>query len=168
MTVIDSRRAAPAVLQLIILPGVVAPALVALWLTWRQGGTAGVRVLAERLTRWQVPVRWYGFALGFMMAVKLAAAVMHRFATGAWPSFAAPGLVPLMILGAVLSTPFQAGEEIGWRGYALPRLAARFGARLASLLLVDRPAVGRGLPCQLSGAGVAPKLTGELVVLAFE
>src|SRR5207245_3974942 len=53
---------------------------------------------------------------------------------GGWPRFGAePWYGILAAIG--LSTPFQAGEEIGWRGYALPRLATRFGLGRASVLL---------------------------------
>jgi hypothetical protein len=93
-----------------------------------------VQALLGRMLRWDVGVRWYGFAVGYLAAIKLLAALLHRMLMGAWPAF---GTVPfVLMLGAVLmSTPVQAGEEIGWRGYALPRLAARMGLGRASLLL---------------------------------
>jgi membrane protease YdiL (CAAX protease family) len=35
----------------------------------------------------------------------------------------------------IFSTPFQAGEELGWRGFALPRLSNQLGLPLASIVL---------------------------------
>jgi membrane protease YdiL (CAAX protease family) len=83
---------------------------------------------------WRVGAQWYLFAIGYTAAIKLAVALVLRVATGTWPRFGTEAwyIIPVAI---AFSTPFQAGEEIGWRGYALPRLAARFGLARASVLL---------------------------------
>jgi membrane protease YdiL (CAAX protease family) len=118
----------------LFLLGVFAPALVALALTAHADGRAGVGFLLGHIGKWQVGARWYGFAAGYMAATKLAAALIHRVATGAWPTFG--DIAWPLVLGAILlSTWVQAGEEIGWRGYALPRLACTMGLNSASLLL---------------------------------
>ena len=96
------------------LPGTFAPALVALWLAPRP------QELIDRVLQWRVPGRWYLFALGYLAAVKLAAAIVYRIVAGFWPTLE-PGPWLLFVGGILVSTPFQAGEEIGWRGYALPR-----------------------------------------------
>jgi len=125
----------PGILALVLL-GTFAPSLVALALTARAAGGPGVRALLGRLFAWRVGLRWYVFALVYMAAIKLAVALVHRLATGAWPRFGHDAWY-LMVAATLISTGIggQSGEEIGWRGYALPRLAARMGLGRASLLL---------------------------------
>jgi membrane protease YdiL (CAAX protease family) len=119
---------------LLFLPGTFAPGIVAILLTAHAEGRKGIRLLLEPLFAWHVGARWYLFAFGYFAGVKLAAAAVHYAITGAWPAF---GQMPvyLLLAASVFSTPFQAGEEIGWRGYALPRLAKRIGLAWASVLL---------------------------------
>lgn len=118
----------------VFLLGVFAPAIVALALTAYCEGRAGVARLLARIGRWQVGARFYLFAIGYMAATKLLAALIHRMAVGAWPAFGDTPL-PLMLGAILVSTWVQAGEEVGWRGYALPRLATHLGLGSASVLL---------------------------------
>ena len=92
--------------------GVFAPSLVAMALTYRAGGNDSVRTLLRAVARTSVGGKWYVFAILYMAAVKLVAAVVHSVFLDAWPRF---GDTPLYILPGVIaiSTPVQAGEEIG-------------------------------------------------------
>ncbi len=126
-----SSRTPPTPLWLL---GVFAPSLVALALTAWYDGRAGVDALLAQIGRWRLAGRWYLFALGYMVVVKLTGAVLHRVAVGSWPRFGSEGPL-ILVVATLISTPVQAGEEIGWRGYALPRLAKRIGFRLASIVV---------------------------------
>jgi membrane protease YdiL (CAAX protease family) len=114
--------------------GAFGPSLVSLALTARKQGGAGVRALLEHVLRWQVGARWYLFAIGYMIAIKLTLALAYRAIIGHWPPFGHEGPV-VMLVATLISTPVQAGEEIGWRGYALPRLGSRFGFGSGSVML---------------------------------
>ena len=114
--------------------GAFGPALAALLITARSAGREGVRRLLDRVLQGPVAARWILFAVLYMAAIKLTAAVIHRLALGSWPAF---GRDPWLLIPVAIafSTPFQVGEELGWRGVALPRLATRMGLRAASLVL---------------------------------
>jgi membrane protease YdiL (CAAX protease family) len=114
--------------------GVFAPAVVALALTARTDGRAGVQRLLGRIGRWQVAASFYIFAVSYMLVARLSAAVIQRLATGAWPELGDEPWV-LMLGAIVISTWVQAGEEIGWRGFALPRLTRCVGLGAGSILL---------------------------------
>jgi uncharacterized protein len=119
---------------LLVFVGTIAPALVALVITARVGGSSGIGALLHRLLQWRVGARWYLFAVSFMAAIKFTVAITHRMIMGSWPGF---GHQPfgIILVAIVISTPFQSGEEIGWRGYALPLLADRIGFARGSVLL---------------------------------
>jgi membrane protease YdiL (CAAX protease family) len=119
-----------------MLLGSFAPSVVAVVLTGGREGRRGVRRLLSRLLQWRVALRWYVFALAFMAVVKLTVAVVYRVANGDWPQFGdqawyaiVAAILPIAIVGGPL------GEEVGWRGYALPRLTERWGLAVASVAL---------------------------------
>ena len=130
----ETSTALAALAEGLLLLGTFAPGLLAAAFTHRFEGKAGTRRLLERIFYWQVGAKWYVFAAFFFAAVKLTVAVAHRVFAGEWPKFGDEAWY--VMAGAVMiSTWVQAGEEVGWRGYALPRLTDRFGLGRASIVL---------------------------------
>lgn len=122
-----------AVQQLLLIIGTFAPALVAMWLAYRRNQTEA-KVILARVVQWRVHPKWYFFAVFYFLVVKFLVALAYLGVTGDWPAI---NLEQWYLLPAAIfvSTWVQAGEEIGWRGFALPRLTEKFGLTLSTLLL---------------------------------
>jgi membrane protease YdiL (CAAX protease family) len=118
----------------VVLLGTFAPGIISLLMTRRAGGAVALDRLLGRVVQVQVGAGWYLFAVLFIPLLKVTAALVQRLASGTWPRF---GATPwyLMLIALAISTWAQAGEELGWRGYALPRLASLLGLAPASVLL---------------------------------
>lgn len=118
----------------VFLLGVFAPGLIAIALTAWDDGREGTAALVRRIVQWRVGIRFYAFALLLMPLVKIAVAILYRALAGTWPHFGETHPV-VLVAATVLSTLGQAGEEVGWRGYLLPRLTQRMGLAAASLVV---------------------------------
>lgn len=112
------------------LPGLImisGPTVAGLGLTYALDGREGLRALWGRLTRWRAG-GWYAALLIFPILilatlVPLSILVSPKLT----PSMFAPGIVMGLVAGLL--------EEIGWTGFALPRMRARHGILGASLAL---------------------------------
>lgn len=117
--------------------GVLGPLVAAVILTAQEGGRAGLRSLFSRIVRWRVAPVWYGVVLLGPVLLYLATLALEVALGGQPPSFGAlVGALPtVLIYAALMVVLVSLGEEVGWRGYALPALQARYGALLSSVVL---------------------------------
>jgi membrane protease YdiL (CAAX protease family) len=94
------------------------PSFAAVLVTSVTGGRRGLAALFQRLTIWRVGVVWYVLAIGVPLLVAVIAQLAHAVLVGGPIGMSVGTPLPLMIILALLVV----GEEIGWRGFALPRL----------------------------------------------
>jgi uncharacterized protein len=117
--------------------GAFGPMVAAVAITAQEGGRAGLRSLLSRVVRWRVAPIWYGVALLGPIALQLLAMGPHVILGGQPPDILAMvGMLPTVLVTSVyMLIQVGIGEEIGWRGYALPKLQSGYSALLASLIL---------------------------------
>lgn len=100
-------------------------------------GKAGFRELAARLRRWRVGGRWYAVALltGPLVMLMTTAAISLAV-PGFYPGFASPGeLWSTVATALVVGVAVGFFEELGWTGFALPRLRRSYGPLLVGMLM---------------------------------
>lgn len=115
-----------------------------LFMTWATTGWSGVVALLKRFLIRRVGWRWYLVALGLYPALVLVALGLNATWTGApfefsrtmaGRFFGLSAALPIYIIPFFLFEAVANGEEIGWRGYVLPRVLARHSALTAALIV---------------------------------
>jgi membrane protease YdiL (CAAX protease family) len=127
---------------LLPLPGEVAavvmvfvPALLAISLTAVTEGRAGVRSLLGKLAQWHISLKWVAIALGLALVIRLTMSFIALGLGMISTIQLRPGGSAQYILLAVVFFVFAIPEELGWRGYALPKLLERYSPLAVGLLI---------------------------------
>lgn len=111
----------------LVILGVFGPSAAATLLTARSQGRAGVRRLFAGLLAFRVHPIWYAVALLLPGILLTLGCATLRSAGYGGEIFFMPAAERL-VAGLLISV----AEEVGWRGYALPRLQDRYGPVAAS------------------------------------
>ncbi len=112
-------------------PGLFGPAIAA-FVVAAVIGTS--RELLGCTFRWRVSWTWYAVALSPLAFYALAAPFAGGVDLGALGRFSGlPAVAAPVMLAMLLVTAFA--EEIGWRGFALPKLVEKHGLLVAAIIL---------------------------------
>lgn len=112
------------------------PTVAGLLMTSLVSGRAGLRELLVRLTTWRVGGRWYAVALltapVLVMAVSLA---LSLFSSDFLPAIFITDEKPAVLSGVAAGLIVGIFEELGWTGFATPRIRRRYGVFSTGLLV---------------------------------
>ena len=123
--------APPTPLMPLVAIGAISPMLAALIISRFE--RAGWRSVFRPLRNWRANPAWYALALCLPGAILLIGMATLQLVSGRG---AGPWIYPPSNAQAITGMIIVSlGEEIGWRGFALPRLQRRYGSLKASLIL---------------------------------
>jgi membrane protease YdiL (CAAX protease family) len=116
--------------QVLLLLPAVGPALAAAVVTAANDGKTGVERLLRPLGQWRVGAIWLMLAVIAPALLLLAGQIVTR-ALGLAATVASPGsnIAGMVMATLVMSLFANTGEEVGWRGFALPKTIVPFWPR---------------------------------------
>jgi uncharacterized protein len=115
--------------------GTLGPAIAASLVALFVGGKSAVSKLWGQISLWRVSWTWYAAAAVVFPVLVFVAAWMYNLSPGIEPLPVQPVSPATLLVIMIIMTISVTGEEIGWRGFALPELQKRWTALKTSLLL---------------------------------
>lgn len=143
---------------------------VSLLMTWLALGKEAMVSLLKRYLMWRVSWKWYLAGLLLLPALQFASVILTALLTGIPADYSRPMIrevlplsasLPLLVVPWFIFEILTNGEEMGWRGYILPRLQARYSALVSSLIVGTLWGVWH-LP-KLLGGGRGRSLAGYVI-----
>jgi CAAX protease family protein len=118
-----------AVLPMVIPLFLLGPAISGLLMTALVDGRAGFRDLGTRLRRWRVGAKWYVVALVLAPVIGLVVGLgLSLFSPSYLPGiFTVADKASRLIMNFSMAVITGICEEIGWTGFATPKLRQRYG-----------------------------------------
>lgn len=115
--------------------GVAAPILAATATAFISKGKEGIKSLYARFFVKKIPFIWYLLAIALPMVLSFLTTVMYGILTNQAVRISEI-FIPLNFLSSILFLiVFAALEEVGWRGFALPRIREKHNAVSSALIL---------------------------------
>lgn len=159
--------------------GGAGPVTAAVLLTRRYRGAAGVRELWCRAFDWRLPgLKWLivagllpvAYTALSQLSISFVAGVPLEFGTGPLVAKSLGTVLALFVYSCTTMTVFIVCEELGWRGFMLPRLQRKWSALAASIWLAFAWSYWH-LPYYLalffSDAGIGYALVRTFVISVF-
>lgn len=113
-------------------------------MTWLTLGKEAMVTLLKRYLLWRVGWKWWLVAILLLPALRFTAILLTSLLTGVPADYSHPmirDVVPLdapllmLVVPWIIFEILTNGEEMGWRGYVLPRLQVKYNALVASLIV---------------------------------
>lgn len=97
-------------------------------------GKEGLKDLGKRVIKFNINYKWYLFTLLITAVFILVSVWLPSLFGGNFPSFMKnlPALIPTTI---ILTLSAGLGEEIGWRGFAVPKMQKKFSGLTTCIII---------------------------------
>ena len=119
----------------LVLVSVLSASIAGIIMTAVEDGKAGLKLMVSRLLIWRVVIGYWFFAIIFIVPVIILGSLFNPLFNGEPISFRefkpAFGILPMYMVFFIVA---GLGQELGWTGFLIPRIQARFNALVSSVM----------------------------------